>query len=85
MLCDGLDRPLRFKLTTAQRHDNLTAKALLEGIKAEAVLADNNDLRKAITDMNAEAAIPSTPRSQGPHSTRRGDLQATQPHRALLQ
>ncbi|KWV51679.1 transposase [Bradyrhizobium macuxiense] len=64
MLCDGLGRPLRFKLTAGQRHDNLTAKALLEGFKAEAVLADraydNNDLRKTITDMNAEAVIPST-------------------------
>lgn len=64
MLCDSLGRPLRFKLTAGQRHDNLTAKALLEGFKAEAVLADraydNNDLRKTIADMNAEAVIPST-------------------------
>jgi hypothetical protein len=35
MLCDGLGRPLRFMLTAGQRHDNLTAKALLEGFKAE--------------------------------------------------
>jgi transposase len=59
-----LARPLRFRLTAGQRHDNLTAKALLEGFKAEAVLADraydNNDLRKTIADMNAEAVIPST-------------------------
>src|SRR4029077_2274281 len=64
MLCDGLGRPLRFMLTAGQRHDNLTAKALLEGFKAEAVLADraydNNDLRKTIADMDAEAVIPST-------------------------
>ena len=64
MLCDGLGRPLRFRLTAGQRHDNLTAKALLEGFKAEAVLADraydNNDLRKTIADMDAEAVIPST-------------------------
>ena len=64
MLCDGLGRPLRFMLTAGQRHDNLTAKALLEGFKAEAVLADraydNNDLRKTIADMDAEAVIPLT-------------------------
>lgn len=64
MLCDGLGRPLRFMLTAGQRHDNLTAKALLVGFKAEAVLADraydNNDLRKTIADMDAEAVIPST-------------------------
>ncbi|WP_342722044.1 IS5 family transposase [Bradyrhizobium sp. B097] len=64
MLCDSLGRPLRFMLTAGQRHDNLTAKALLEGFNAEAVLADkaydNNDLRTTIADMNAEAVIPST-------------------------
>ena len=64
MLCDGLGRPLRFRLTAGQRHDNLTAKALLEGFKAEAVLADraydNNDMRKTIADMDADAVIPST-------------------------
>ena len=53
MLCDSLGRPLRFMLTAGQRHDNLTAKALLEGFNAEAVLADkaydNNDLRPAQT------------------------------------
>ncbi|SED11401.1 IS5 family transposase [Bradyrhizobium erythrophlei] len=64
MRCDSLGRPLRFMLTAGQRHDNLTAKALLEGFNAEAVLADkaydNNDLRTTIADMNAEAVIPST-------------------------
>ncbi|WP_425287269.1 IS5 family transposase [Pelagibacterium luteolum] len=64
MLCDTLGRPLRFMLTAGQRHDNLTAKALLEGFRAEAVLADraydNNALRQTIAGMNAEAVIPST-------------------------
>jgi transposase len=64
MVCDTLGRPLRFMLTAGQRHDNLTAKALLEGFQAEAVLADraydNNDLRRTIAGMNAEAVIPST-------------------------
>ncbi len=51
-------------LTAGQQHDNLTAKTLLEGFKAEAVLADrahdNNDLRQTIASMNAQAVIPST-------------------------
>lgn len=64
MVCDTLGRPLRFQLDAGQRHDNLAAKALLDGFDAEAVLADkaydNNDLRKTIADMDAEAVIPST-------------------------
>jgi transposase len=64
MVCDTLGRPLRFILTEGQRHDNQTAKALIEGFKAEAILADkaydNNDLRQAIADSGAEAVIPST-------------------------
>lgn len=64
MVCDTLGRPLRFMLTAGQRHDNLTAKALLEGFQAEAVLADraydNNDLRQTIAKMGAQAVIPST-------------------------
>lgn len=64
MVCDGLGRPLRFMLTAGQRHDNLTAKALLAGFQAKAVLADraydNNDLRQAIAEMGADVVIPST-------------------------
>ena len=64
MACDGQGRPLRFILTAGQRHDCLTAKALIEGFKADAVLADkaydNNDLRQTIADSGAEAVIPST-------------------------
>jgi transposase len=64
MICDTLGRPLRFMLTAGQRHDSLTAQALLDGFQAEAVLADkaydNNDLRQAIADMDALAVIPST-------------------------
>lgn len=64
MVCDGLGRPLRFMLTAGQRHDNLTARALLAGFHAKAVLADraydNNDLRQAIAEMGAEIVIPST-------------------------
>ena len=64
MVCDTLGRPLRFILTAGQRHDCLSAKALLDGFQADAVLADkaydNNDLRQAIAEMKAEAVIPST-------------------------
>lgn len=64
MVCDTLGRPLRFLLTAGQRHDSLTAKALIDGFHAEAVLADkaydNNDLRQTIAEMGAKAVIPST-------------------------
>ena len=40
MACDTLGRPLRFLLTAGQRHDSLTAKALVDGFECEAVLAD---------------------------------------------
>jgi transposase len=64
MVCDGQGRPLRFILTAGQRHDCLTAKALIEGFKTDAVLADkaydNNDLRQTIADSGAKAVIPST-------------------------
>lgn len=64
MVCDTLGRPLRFILTAGQRHDSLTAKALLDGFTCEAVLADkaydNNDLRQTIAEMDAQAVIPST-------------------------
>ena len=70
MVCDSLGRPLRFMLTAGQRHDSLTAKALLDGFRAEAVLADkaydNNDLRQTIAEIEAEAVIPST-RSRKTH------------------
>ena len=64
MVCDTFGRPLRFILTAGQRHDSLAAKDLLDGFKAEAVLADkaydNNNLRQFIADGEAKAVIPST-------------------------
>jgi len=70
MICDTLGRPLRFLLTAGQRHDALTARALLEGFDAEAVLADraydNNDLRQAIAGIGAQAVIPSTRSRKAP-------------------
>ncbi|MGQ3075827.1 MAG: IS5 family transposase [Ferrovibrionaceae bacterium] len=75
-VCDTSGRPLRFKLDAGQRHDNLAAKALLDGFEAQAVLADkaydNNDLWQAIADMGAEAVIPSTRSRKNPISHDRG-------------
>jgi len=63
MVCDTLGRPLRFILTAGQSGDILQAPALLDGFRAEAVLADkaydSNALRHIIADSGAEAVIPS--------------------------
>ena len=40
MVADSLGRPLRFILTAGQVGDVLSAPALLEGLQAQAVLAD---------------------------------------------
>ena len=57
-VCDALGRPLRFILTAGQRHDSIPAKDLLDGFKADAVLADkaydSNDLRQFIADAGAK-------------------------------
>ncbi len=63
MLADTLGRPLRFIITAGQVGDITTAPALLDGLSADAVLADkaydSNALRTLITNMGAEAVIPS--------------------------
>lgn len=63
MLADTLGRPLRFRVTPGQASDITVAPDLLEGQKANAVLADkaydSNDLRERIASMKAEAVIPS--------------------------
>jgi transposase len=63
MLADTLGRPLRFIVTAGQVGDITTAPALLDGMQAEAVLADkaydSNALRALIADMGAIAVIPS--------------------------
>jgi transposase len=63
MLADTLGRPLRFIVTAGQVGDITTAPALLDGMQAEAVLADkaydSNALRALIASMGAEAVIPS--------------------------
>jgi len=63
MLADTLGRPLRFIITAGQVGDITTAPALLDGMSAEAVLADkaydSNALRALIASMDANAVIPS--------------------------
>lgn len=63
MLADALGRPLRFIVTPGQTGDVTQATALLHGQDGNAVLAgkayDSKALRTIITDMGADAAIPS--------------------------
>jgi transposase len=63
MLADTLGRPLRFIVTAGQVGDITTAPALLDGLAAQAVLADkaydSNALRSLIANMGADAVIPS--------------------------
>lgn len=75
MACDGLGRPVRFRLAAGQSHDVLAAPALLEGMTPRAVLADraydSNALRQIIAEIGAQAVIPSTRsrRTPIPHDT----------------
>jgi transposase len=54
---------LRFRITAGQAHDITVAADLLEGQKADAILADkaydSNNLRELIAGMKAKAVIPS--------------------------
>lgn len=63
MLADSLGRPLRFIITAGQVGDLTAAQDLLEGFRAQAVLADkaydSNALRQIIANSGAEAVIPS--------------------------
>ena len=63
MRADTLGRPLRFRVSPGQASDITVAPDLLEGQKANAVLADkaydSNDLRERIASMKAQAVIPS--------------------------
>lgn len=72
MLADGLGRPLRFILTPGQTGDVTQAPALLEGRRADHVIADtaydSRALRKVIASIGAEAVIPSNPTRKHPFS-----------------
>jgi transposase len=63
LIVDGGGRPLKVMITLGQQGDITTAPALLEGIPARHVLADNaydsNALRALIKAKRAKAAIPS--------------------------
>ena len=60
--CDSLGNPLRFILTGGQRNDCTQALQLLEGIRADAVLADKgydaDYIVEAAVNMQAIAVIP---------------------------
>lgn len=70
MLADGLGRPLRFILTPGQAGDVIQAPALLEGYRADHVIADtaydSRALREVIGAMGATAVIPSNPTRKHP-------------------
>jgi transposase len=63
MLADTFGRPLRIIITPGQTGDITCADALIEGLQADAVLADkaydSNALRETIAAMGADAVIPS--------------------------
>ena len=63
MLADTLGRPIRVILTAGQAGDITMAPTLLNGLCADAVLADkaydSNALRAAVAAMGAIAVIPS--------------------------
>ena len=64
LLADGAGRPLRFILTPGQAADITSAPALLEGIKAKAVIADkgydSNAFRGLIRGKRMRVVIPPT-------------------------
>jgi IS5 family transposase len=73
MLADTLGRPLRFILTAGQTGDITTAPALLDGLRADAVLADkayDSDHRRHGRD----CGNPFKPDPKGRHSSRHGYL-----------
>jgi transposase len=63
MLADALGRPLRFMLTGGQVHDIVAAPAMIEGVEADALIADkaydSNAFREQIADAGMKAVIPS--------------------------
>jgi transposase len=70
MLADGLGRPLRFILTPGQAGDVTQAPALVEGLRADHVLADtaydSRAFRDAVAAIGATAVIPSNPTRKTP-------------------
>jgi transposase len=62
-VCDALGNPLRFIVTAGQVHDSTQAIELIEGLEADAVLADKGydaqEIVQAIELSGAIAIIPS--------------------------
>ena len=65
LLVDALGQLVRVVVTAGQVHDATQAQALLEGERAERVIADKaydaDRIRQAVTDLGAHAVIPSHP------------------------
>lgn len=65
MAVRGLGCPVRFVLTAGQAGDAPQARSLIDGLAADAVIADTaydaNDLREAIAEKDAEAVIQNNP------------------------
>lgn len=63
LLADALGRPLRFLLTGGEVHESRTAKTMLDGVEAKAVIADkaydSNAIREHVAEAGMEAVIPS--------------------------
>jgi transposase len=70
MLADGLGRPLRFILTPGHTGDVTQAPALLQGCRADHVIADtaydSRALRQLIASLGANAVIPTNPTRKHP-------------------
>ena len=70
MVCDALGNPLRFIITGGQTHDSTQLIELIDGIEADAVLADKGyDAQKiveAIEISGAIAVIPSRDNALAP-------------------
>ena len=65
MAVRGLGLPVRFRLTAGQKGDAPQAEPLIEGLLAEAVIADtaydSDRLRQNIANKGAQAVIPNNP------------------------
>lgn len=63
LLCDGLGRPLRLRLTPGQTADIQSAAVLLAGVQGKGLIADKaydcNALRTLLAAGRMEAVIPS--------------------------
>lgn len=71
MAVRGLGCPVRFTLTAGQRGDAPQADVLIEGLPAQAVMADaaydSDRLRQAIAAKGARAVIPNNPARASKH------------------